>query len=111
MHQKDLVTPKVYANNMSKNNLWRIHHNRINILKKCVYLENNTSLRLSTLGKIFSRRHFEMFFLFFPENRIRHFMQTVSNGDNLHEMSNPIFGIKLGKKLSTCHTSPESDKG
>ena len=28
------------------------------------------NLTLSTLGKIFSRRHFEIFFLFFPENRI-----------------------------------------
>ena len=28
------------------------------------------ALTLSTLGKIFSRRHFEIFFLFFPENRI-----------------------------------------
>ena len=28
------------------------------------------SLTLSTLGKIFSRQHFEIFFLFFPENRI-----------------------------------------
>ena len=35
-------------------------------------------LTLSTLGKIFSRRHFEIFFLFFPENRIWHFMQIVS---------------------------------
>ena len=30
------------------------------------------------------------FFLLFPENRIRHFMQIVSIGDNLHEMSNPV---------------------
>ena len=36
------------------------------------------NLTLSTLGKIFSRRHFEIFFLFFPENRIWHFMQIVS---------------------------------
>ena len=28
-----------------------------------------------------------IFFLFFPENRIWHFMQIVSTGDNLHEMS------------------------
>ena len=35
-------------------------------------------LTLSTLGKIFSRRHFEIFFLFFSENRIWHFMQIVS---------------------------------
>ena len=32
-----------------------------------------------------------MFFLFFPENRIWYFMQIVSNGDNLHEMSKPVF--------------------
>ena len=36
------------------------------------------TLTLSTLGKIFSRQHFEIFFLFFPENRIWHFMQMVS---------------------------------
>ena len=51
-------------------------------------------LTLSTLGKIFSRRHFEIFFLFFSENRIWHFMQIVSYGDNLHEMSNPVFWEK-----------------
>ena len=26
------------------------------------------------------------FFLFFPENMFRHFLQIVSSGDNLHEM-------------------------
>ena len=35
-----------------------------------------------------------IFFLFFPENRIRHFMQTVFIGDNLHEMSKPVFWEK-----------------
>ena len=35
-----------------------------------------------------------MFSLFFPENKIWHFMQIVSNGDNLHEMSDPIFWEK-----------------
>ena len=35
------------------------------------------SLMLSILGKILRRRHFNIFFfLFFPENRICHFMQT-----------------------------------
>ena len=29
-------------------------------------------------------------FYLFLENRIWHFMQIVSNGDNLHEMSNPV---------------------
>ena len=35
-----------------------------------------------------------LFFLFFPENKIWHFMQIVSLGDNLHEMSNPVFWEK-----------------
>ena len=30
-------------------------------------------------------------FLFFPENRIRHFMQIVSIGKNLYKMSKPAF--------------------
>ena len=45
-------------------------------------------LALSTQGQIFSRQHIDFFFLFFPENGIWHFMQI---GDNLHEMSNPVF--------------------
>ena len=32
-----------------------------------------------------------IFFLFFLENRIWNFMQIVSKGHNLHEISNPIF--------------------
>ena len=31
------------------------------------------------------------YILFFPENRLWHFMQIVSWGENLHEMSEPIF--------------------
>ena len=38
-----------------------------------------------------------IFFLDFPENRICHFMQIVSSGDNLHEMSKP-FSEKSKKK-------------
>ena len=33
-------------------------------------------------------------FLFFQDNRVWHFMQTVSIGDNLHEISSPVFYIK-----------------
>ena len=32
-----------------------------------------------------------IFFLFFQENKFRHFMQIVSLGDNLHEVSDPSF--------------------
>ena len=56
---------------------------------KCT-LNIKLNLMLCTLGKIFSRRHTEIFFLFSTENRIWLFMQIVSNGDNLHEMSNPV---------------------
>ena len=38
-----------------------------------------------------------VFFLFFPENRIWHCKQIVSIGDNLHEMSNPVFWEKSEK--------------
>ena len=41
------------------------------------------------LGKKFSRWHFEVFFLFFLENGILHFMQIVSLRDSLHEVSDP----------------------
>ena len=49
---------------------------------------------LSTLGKMFSRQHIEIFSLFFPENRFSHFMQIVPE-DDFHEMSKPVF---LGNK-------------
>ena len=49
--------------------------------------------------KNFSRRNFEIFTLFFPENRIWHFVQIISLGDNLHEMSNPISQKKNEKTL------------
>ena len=37
--------------------------------------------------------------LVYPENRIRHFMQIVFIGDNLHEMSNPVLKIKHTEEL------------
>ena len=40
-----------------------------------IWISDQTILMLSTLGKFFSRRHIEKVFLFFPENRIWHFMQ------------------------------------
>ena len=66
---------------------------------------------VSTLGKIFSRKHTEIYFLFFPDHKIWHFMQIVSNiGDNLHKMSNAIFWEKWEKyhQFVICWISPES---
>ena len=50
--------------------------------------------KLRTLGKIFQQTALQIFFSFFPENRFRYFMQIVSKGDNLHDMSNPVFWEK-----------------
>ena len=54
---------------------------------------------LNMLGNFFSSRQerIEIFFLIFPENMSWHFMQIVSIGDNLHEISNPVFLEKLEK--------------
>ena len=51
------------------------------------------------LGKIFNRQDTEIFLLFFPEYRVWHFMQIVSNEDYLHEMPNPVFGKDI---LNCC---------
>ena len=38
-----------------------------------------------------------VFFLLFPENRLRHFIKNVSRGDKLHEVSKTIFRKKTRK--------------
>ena len=55
------------------------------------------TLMLSTLDTIFSRRHFEIFFSFFQENRIC----TSCRLFPLHEMSNPVFLVMKRKKNKT----------
>ena len=47
-------------------------------------------LTFTTLWAFSADDKLMIYFLFFPENRIRHFMQIVSSGDNLHEMSYPV---------------------
>ena len=51
------------------------------------------TLTISTLGTIFSRRHFEIFFSFFQQNIIC----TSCKLSPLHETSNPVF-LVLKKK-------------
>ena len=65
---------------------------------------------LSTLQEIFSRRHIEIFCLFLTENRIWDSLQIVSTGDNLHEMSNPVFCEKISKIHISPICRPESGK-
>ena len=44
-----------------------------------------------SLGKFSRRQIGDIFFLFFPENRICHLMQIFSMGNNFHEMTNSVF--------------------
>ena len=69
------------------------------------------TLAVSAIDKI-SRRKLMILFLYFAENRIWYFMQIVSWGDSLHEMSNPIrrqfaffFLQKIGFEVS-CKLAP-----
>ena len=52
----------------------------------------NRRLMLCMLGKNFSWQHMTnwLCFCLSPQNRFWHFMQIVSIGDNLHEMSKPV---------------------
>ena len=64
------------------------------------------TLILSTPGKIFNRRHFEIFFSFFQENMI-----CISHKlSPLHEMSNPVFLLIIKKKTTTNLLSAELTK-
>ena len=45
-------------------------------------------LTLSTLRKIFSRRHIE---IFFPRKQVLTLHVNYSNGENLHEKSSNVF--------------------
>ena len=56
-------------------------------------------LMFSILGKNFSRRHFEIFFLFFFQ-KIGFDISCKLSPDNLHERSMLIFWEKYGKKKS-----------
>ena len=40
-----------------------------------------------------------IYFSFFLENRTSHFMQTLSLGDNLHEVLDPFFLGKIRKNI------------
>ena len=51
-------------------------------------------LTLSVSGTNFNRQHFELVFLFFSGIRLWQFMQIVSLGDKLHDMSKPVFWEK-----------------
>ena len=73
----------------------------------------NVWLTLSMLDKFFSRQHFEIFSYLFPVNKLWHFMQTVSSGDNLHKMSSPIFWEKIRTyhQFVICWICPVRGKG
>ena len=57
-----------------------------------------TQLTFTTLHANSADDKLIVFFIFFPENRVWHIMQIVSLGDNLQDVSNPIFLVKIRKK-------------
>ena len=65
-------------------------------LKRTLYFKHTVSYHLTftTLWANSADDKLMVIFLFFPENKILHFMQIVFKGDNLHEMSNSVFGEK-----------------
>ena len=54
----------------------------------------SVALMLSMLGKSFSRRHLNIFFLILPRKISWKFIHIVSFGNNLHEMSKSILWEK-----------------
>ena len=65
--------------------LWRTGDNYPRIIIK------ESSLTFITCSAISTDNKLVILFLYLPENRIWHFLQLVSIGDNLHKMSNPVF--------------------
>ena len=56
---------------------------------------NGITCTITTLSFIRANSADEKLMIFFPKkNRLWHFMWIVSNGDNLHELSNPVFWEK-----------------
>ena len=73
-----------------------LHTNTTDDMSVClVYL---VVLQLSMLGKNFNGWHSEIFFLFFPENKIWQVMKIVTIGDRLHAISNPIFCVSADSR-------------
>ena len=67
-----------------------------------VFICRTSCLSLSTLGKFFIRRQFEIFFLFFPENIIWHFMQIVSDFSYVSQKTEFDISCKLSPVETIC---------
>ena len=65
------------------------------------FLNNSTQINDYQSLDEFSTWQIDDIFLFFPENRLSHFIQIVSTGDNLHEMLN-LFSKWNKKNISKC---------
>ena len=61
------------------------------------FLMEKTQLIFSNLLAISADGKRKVLFLFISKNRVWHFMQTVSSGDSLHEIANPILVEKYEK--------------
>ena len=65
-----------------------------NAVQNNIFCNRSNSITFISLWANSADDNLVIVFLFCPEKMIWHFMQIVSNGDNLHETSNPVFREK-----------------
>ena len=75
---------------------FRVFEDNFRLVRRIQWPNETNSGMLWIMDKTFSRGHFEIFFLLFLENIVRHFMHNVLLRDNLQEMSS-IFLTKYRK--------------
>ena len=76
---------------VKKKKTWNFMYMKPHPLKIQNVVCRSCTLTLTMLWADSAADKLVIFFLFFLENRTWHFMQIVSLGDKLHEVSDPIF--------------------
>ena len=66
----------------------------LSLIQQCLATWTGSKMDKLTFTILRANSAHNKLMIFFPENRIWHFMQIVSNGDNLHEMSNSVLWEK-----------------
>ena len=79
----------------------KIFTNQVVWSRRAIKITDHINLILSTLGKIFSRRHFEIFFLFFPQKTGSDISCKLSPQETICMKCQILFFEKNKKKLSS----------
>ena len=67
--------------------------------KACSKISPLMSVHFNTFTTLWAKSADNKLMMFFPENSIWHFMQIFSSGDNLYDMSKPVFWDKYEKSF------------